>query len=233
MESNEFRIDRKLQDDVCSDFLIRRRRYYGDYFAIKEIFDGYDVDFYQMPDELKTVVDLGAHIGLFSLKSARTGAEVYAFEPEGFNYEVLCHNVKVNGYQDKIHCARLGVGNPKETKLYIHPTSGGSNSFIFGLKLIPELEVDKFQNVRVISIHDVFSNIDSCDLLKIDIEGSEKYVIEDFDEGLAKKVKQISLEFHDKELKKTQISKLSVWYDAICTDREERIYVFRRKHGIK
>ena len=164
---------------------------------------------------------------------ARAGAEVYTFEPEELNYETLCYNVKVNGYEDKIHCINKAVGKSGVFKLYVHPKSGGCNSFY--LSNHPQLEEAKYQMVPSISIHEVFSdyNIQHCDFLKLDCETSEEDIINDIDDELANKIDQISTELHGVGPKNWQpiVAKLDKWYDAECTDeRGKSIWVFRRKH---
>ena len=229
MVSDEFRADKQIKDLVSNGFKIRTREHFADNKVVKEILEG--PDYYQLPVDSKIVIDIGAHIGLVSLVMARMGAEVYAFEPEAFNYETLCYNIEINGYKDRVHCIKLGVGKPGRTKLYVHPEHGGSSSSRLDLRMIKGLEVDIFQMVNMISIHDVFKNykIESCDLLKIDNEGAEKYIIGDFDHELAGKVKQISLESHDYGEKVGQLSKLKEWYNDTRTDRAGRIHVLKRK----
>jgi tRNA G37 N-methylase Trm5 len=49
------------------------------------------------------VVDIGAHVGYFTLIAARSvGPEgrVYAFEPDPENYALLVRNIELNGYQN-------------------------------------------------------------------------------------------------------------------------------------
>lgn len=59
------------------------------------------------------VVDVGAHVGYFTLLAASlVGAtgKVYAFEPEPENYALLVKNVAVNGYRNVV-CLREAVSH--------------------------------------------------------------------------------------------------------------------------
>jgi len=225
----EFKSDRGIDPDTdYFGFKLRLRRYYYDHGTVREILQG---DFYKLPSNPKIVIDIGANIGLVALLMARAGAEVYAFEPELYNYETLCHNVEINGYQDKIHCIKEGVGNREMTKLYVNPVASGATSFYMGNG---GLEVDKYQIVSSVTIRDVFDKykIEHCDLLKLDCEGAEKDIINDFDDDLASKVDQISVEIHDKVEGQKLIDKLKQWYGTECTymkkKRNNHIWVFKK-----
>ena len=54
------------------------------------------------------VIDIGANVGMYSLMSAVSRkANVYAFEPEASNYNLLCQNIRLNNVQHKVtaYCA--------------------------------------------------------------------------------------------------------------------------------
>ena len=60
------------------------------------------------------VIDLGAHIGVFSVYAALYGAEkVYAYEPLKENYDLLVKNIAVNNLQDKIIPIQKAVTDKK------------------------------------------------------------------------------------------------------------------------
>lgn len=221
-----YTIDRPYNEDKeYFGFKMRTRRRYHDENIIVQCLDE-ERDVYRMPKEPKCVIDIGANIGCISLVSAKRGSNVIAFEPCNENYETLRYNVAVNGFEDKVKCVQLGVGRPGLTKLYVHPTNSGATSSYLEQR---GLEEDKFQEVNFITIKDVFKNyeVDYCDFLKLDCEGSENDIINDFDDELASKVGQISVEFHNKHLVKPLIDKLSQWYNVEHLHRYE--YTFRKK----
>ena len=50
----------------------------------------------------EVVIDIGANVGMYSLMSAVSrNARVYAFEPEANNYNLLCHNIRLNNVMTK------------------------------------------------------------------------------------------------------------------------------------
>lgn len=202
-------------------FKMRTRRHYHDDHIIRSCLDE-SKNIYRIPKNPKVVIDIGANIGCISLVAARLGAEsVYSFEPASDNFETLKHNVEINGFQDKIHCINLGVGKPGETKLYIHPQNSGATSAYLAQNGAVE---DNFETVKFISIRDVFKNynIEHCDFLKMDCEGSELDIINDIDDELASRIDQISLEFHHQNSVNIQLrGRLSRWYILENTHRHE------------
>jgi len=69
---------------------------YGNFYRIKDI-----------PQD-KAVIDIGAHIGYFSILAAMKGAKkIYAYEPFLENYEMLISNIK--DLQNKIIPYSLGI----------------------------------------------------------------------------------------------------------------------------
>jgi len=224
--------DKKVDRPVNSDrnffgFKMRtRRRYYDEKILMMEMDPERDI--YRIPKNSRVVIDIGSHIGGTALVTAKKGAEVFAFEPELYNYETLCYNVRRNRLQDKIHCLNLGVGKPGRTKLYVHDSASGTTSSYTNQFKGREKEVPH-QVASFISIKDVFKDydIEHCDLLKIDNEGGEEDIIRDFDEDLANRIDQISLEFHSKPVIMELVTILSKWYEPENTMKYE--WVFRRK----
>jgi len=217
------KVDRPVNPDAdFFGFKMRTRRRYYDERIILYMMDGRDN--YRIPKDAKVVIDVGANIGCVSLMTAKNGAEVYAFEPELYNYETLCYNVKRNRLRHKIHCINQGVGKPGMTKLFIHDrNSGATSSKRYNTGLID----DRYQIASFISIKDVFKNydIEHCDLLKLDCEGGEEDIIRDIDDELVSKIDQISVEFHNKGTMHELIKKLSTWYKPENTKRYEWVFI--------
>jgi len=77
----------------------------------------------------KIFVDVGAHIGRFSLILAKRGSKVFAYEPEKGNYNRLIKNIKLNQLSNKITPIMKACSNKKEkTKLYVSDRNEGQNS---------------------------------------------------------------------------------------------------------
>lgn len=122
-----------------------------------------------------TVVDLGAHIGYYTLlfsKLVGDSGVVFAFEPDRENFDILSKNVKENNCFN-VKLVNMGVLD-KSGKALLYPridsNKGGHRMYptdnaIFG----NPVEVD------AISLDDYFKNYNgNINFIKIDIEGSEK-----------------------------------------------------------
>lgn len=149
-------------------------------------------------------IDCGANVGDISLKLAKTGARVFAFEPNPFAYEELIDKVK--DYKN-VTCYKKGVWDKNTvTKLYFHNQAKIDEAFwSFGSSIIRDKgNVDKGRSVEVeiIDLTEFIDKLDKqVDLLKIDIEGAECELLEKFiEKELYKKVAITLVETHDSKI---------------------------------
>ena len=140
-----------------------------------------------------TVVDVGAHVGIFATYAAehsKTG-KVYSFEPFIENYKRLQFHKKVNN-KDQIVPFNYGISGDAGTKfLYINSKNSGGNSLFKG-----ESKKEKVK-IETLTLKEfcVNQNIKTIDFLKIDCEGAE-YNIFNQDHSFLKGVKKIIMESH-------------------------------------
>jgi len=216
----------KVQKDFFGYKMMTRVRYMDESILNKEM--DIDRNMYRLPKNLKVVIDVGAHIGGTSILAASMGATVYAFEPEDYNYELLCQNIDLNIVGGVVHPIKLGVGEPGKHTLFIHPRNSGAATTVEYPRM-RQLEQCQ-QTIEIISIHDVFEryNIEHCDVLKMDCEGGEIAILRDLDEELIKKIDRISLEFHNKDIWKDELyPKLIKYYEPEEVTRHE--WTFKRR----
>ena len=134
----------------------------------------------------ETVVDVGAHVGAFTIKARREVGEnglVIAIEPEPRNLELLKRNVQK---YDNVIVIDKAVGNRKgKTKLYLSETSCEHSIINRGARSI-QVEID--------TLSDILSGlgISRVDFVKIDVEGAELEVLKSAGNYL-KKIKKISI----------------------------------------
>ncbi len=124
------------------------------------------------------VLDVGAHVGFFALsigsRLRETGGLVYAFEPLEGNYNRLVEHIAMNRLEETIKPIRLALGlsagEVLMSKCVDHPGSTG-NAFVLGRGVAGE----KTCTARSARLDDAARElgIDSCDLIKVDIEGCE------------------------------------------------------------
>lgn len=133
-----------------------------------------------------TFIDVGAHVGYYSLLAARQVGEegqVYSFEPEPVNFSLLVKNVELNEYRNISTISQAVSNNKGFSTLFVSALDSGRNSvFHHGL---PENG-----SVRVATTTlDAFleeKGWPKVDLIKIDVEGAELDVLAGMTELLGK-----------------------------------------------
>ncbi len=149
------------------------------------------------------VIDVGAHIGSFSLlaSSKANNSKVFAFEPHPDNFKLLKKNIRLNNLEDKIFPSQVALAkkSKKRVKLYLHPHSSGMHSTILRNSKSCNREDDAFIEAKAISLGDVFkkNKISRCNFLKMDCEGSEYEVMLSTPKSILKRIDNIALEYHD------------------------------------
>lgn len=124
-----------------------------------------------------TVVDVGAHIGYYTLLSGRlvgdTG-EVYAFEPDPSYYSLLKKNIEVNKLASIVWPFNFAVGNNDGKIPFFLGISTGSSLF-----RVPDITGQKVL-VDMVSLDNFFArrNWPVVDFVKIDAEGADKIALE-------------------------------------------------------
>jgi FkbM family methyltransferase len=113
-----------------------------------------------------TVIDAGAHVGLWSLLASRTAEHVIALEPNPINHRVLQLNRQLNGAENiECHAAALWTEDGTVAFQSSWHTTGGSVSS----------KGDR--RVQARSLDSLIAEHGDIDVLKIDIEGAELEVI--------------------------------------------------------
>jgi FkbM family methyltransferase len=122
------------------------------------------------------IIDIGAHIGLFSVISSQVAGEkgkVYAFEPAPSTYGLLQKTVSINNKETLIETFQKAVGKEsgKITFFISDDQADNSNSLV-------QYKEDRSLHgidVAVTSIDNFVQekNISRLDFIKIDVEGAE------------------------------------------------------------
>lgn len=124
------------------------------------------------------IIDAGANIGYLSLHFARAcpGGLVFSFEPDTDNYSDLERNVRLNGFQNiKTFPLALGKKSEKAILFKMYPNNPGANRI---LPVTPKKQC-QCELVDVMSLDEITEQvgISKIDLLKIDVEGYELFVL--------------------------------------------------------
>jgi len=125
----------------------------------------------------KVGLDVGAHIGTFSVFAAkRSPAKIFAIEPTDTNLLVLRENIKLNGLSGRVIPLKLALSGKSESIKLFSPKNGGLASTtrghveLYGGDKEGPVHVSE---VRALSLADFFSEnkIEFCDFIKMDCEG--------------------------------------------------------------
>ena len=155
-------------------------------YAIREVYLGDQHEKYYRLKEGDIVVDIGANIGLFTVKAVKAvGASgvVVAIEPEPKNLDMMKRNIQANRLKNIIIVPK-GVWSGKGTLKLNLSSYIGEHSFV------SKVDSDTFAEAKVDSLDDILRelNIKHVDFIKMDIEGAEVEALRGMDEILRSRV---------------------------------------------
>jgi FkbM family methyltransferase len=118
------------------------------------------------------VLDIGANIGVHTLRFARTVGEsgrVYAFEPMEYAYRKLVRNVSLNAYRN-ITAVQIALAerNVKQQRLYFRSSWATDGKRVDHDTIVDSERLDDWC-VRL--------NLERVDLIKLDVDGNEFSVL--------------------------------------------------------
>lgn len=164
----------------------------SDHYVFRDIFLFGE---FRLPVDIqpKLIIDAGAYIGLSALyySNKYPSAKIIAIEPEDTNFEMLTRNTESN---PNIQRVNAGVWS-SNTNLRISNKS--SEKWAFTVEEVPDGQPF---DIRAVTIDSVLENsgFDTIDVLKIDIEGSEKEIFSKNAEKWLPRVNVLVLELHDR-----------------------------------
>ena len=151
-------------------------------------------------------IDCGANVGKFTVPMARSGAEVYAFEPNPDAHARLVANLAAYPNVRVLQAAVTTA--PGDVKLYLHryaeddPLHFSTGSSLVGSKR--NVREDRFVMVEGVPFAAFLRGVGErrVRLLKMDIEGAEVGVLNQLlDEGLHERIDQAFVEVHDEQIR--------------------------------
>ena len=139
----------------------------------------------------KVIVDLGANIGLSAVffKTKFPKAKIICVEPAEVNYNLAIKNTR---NFENIHCLLGGVWH-RNALLKIEDAIGSH----WGFRVTESTDNEGIKAMTIDHIMDQME-IDKIDILKIDVEGSERYIFDRNVDIWLPKVNVIVIEFHDR-----------------------------------
>ena len=150
----------------------------------------------------KVALDIGANNGMFSLEiiNEHPDMELHLFEPVPTTFENLLKTLSINNADtDRLHPNCLGMSDKKGTFDFYLPGESEAASLRpvtdefyckradeFG-KYTGSLELEKVKcQVSTVDDYVTEKSLDRIDLIKIDVEGNEKFVLEGAEKTLGK-----------------------------------------------
>jgi FkbM family methyltransferase len=144
----------------------------------------------------ETIIDIGANIGVFATFAATQAPEVrvFSYEPFPENVEYLRNNVDKSGLTNVKVFQQAVSGDTGVRYLQVNSANWIVHS-LFGESTTtePGLPIDS------VSFDDIMikEGIESCDLLKLDCEGSEYEILQRCNPDTLSRVHRIVGEFHE------------------------------------
>ena len=122
----------------------------------------------------KLFLDIGAHMGTYSIHLSEFSKTVYAFEAQHSTYEGLIEGIKLND-RDNIIAVNVGLSN-REGEATLHKVSpdGGGSTILSDVAahINPDFKTETIE-LRTLDSY----NLDNVGFLKLDVEGSELDVL--------------------------------------------------------
>jgi len=141
-------------------------------FLIKPTHEQFETEVFKKEIEKgDTVLDLGSHIGYYTLIAAELVGEkgkVFAFEPEPTNFVLLKKNIKINNYQNVIPVQKAVSNKNGKGRLYLKEKKTQN-------RIYDSQENDPFIEIETVRLEDYIK--ERVDFIKMDIEGSEVMAI--------------------------------------------------------
>lgn len=141
-------------------------------------------DFTERVDANTVVWDIGANIGVYSLLAGEKGALSYAFEPGYSAVSQLHTNIEINDSRKYVRPVPIGLSDMRGVYHLSAESKSGSRSLGKGYgDLVPVFRGDEI-------------DITLPEVIKIDVEGHEKHVLDGLD-GILNYPETVYVELHE------------------------------------
>jgi FkbM family methyltransferase len=174
-----------------------------------------------------TFIDIGTHIGRFSIILAKKGSNVLSIEASKENFRQLEKNISLNKLEKKITPLNIGCSNNKGIKnLFFVPHNEGLTSLKNKKGAIKELiKTDRLDNI----CKKVRFPPKKINLIKIDVEGFELNVLKGAEKILKEGSPILVIEITEKE-QEQEIKKFLEKFNFYCINvLDLRNFIFIKK----
>jgi FkbM family methyltransferase len=145
------------------------------------------------------ILDIGAHIGLFSMyaRGLNDNVKIFAYEPAPENFAAMKEHFKEN------HISGIVVKNVAvtekegETVLFLSEDSHNHSIWnLFGTKM-RQVKVPTVSMAKIFERDLAKQGVNFCDLVKMDCEGAEFEILESMKAEVFKKIGSFYIEYHE------------------------------------
>ncbi len=160
-----------------------------------------------VPKKNDVIIDVGAHIGAFSVLASKRSpnARIYAIEPALESYQLLEQNIKLNKCDNVIPTKKALHNQRGEVKLF-HDIEHGNWGHSIVKEFSPEGEI-----VHCETLEDFIkeNKIDQCDFIKFNCEGAEFGIILSTSIETLKRIKTMLILYHCDLVKNHDLNELT------------------------
>ena len=187
-----------------TDLRIKIRVRSTDLMALTNVWmiNEYDIEDFEI-NVNDTVIDIGAHIGLFSLlvsQLCKTG-KILSFEPVRENFDLLVSNLKLNHIENVLPFNMAVSKNLDKLNLFLNDDQSAHSIFP---KSSESISVESTSLLKIFEKN----KISSCKLLKLDCEGAEYEIIDSLPSEYLDKIQNIVMEYHSADTKPELVKNL-------------------------
>jgi len=166
---------------------------------------------------VRTIVDLGANIGLASLYllNKNPGASLIAVEPDPHNYRLLTWNLNASPSRARCQSVQAAVWSQETLLKIVRPGSAGH---VNQIRVEPfESQKGDYMPVPGMTIKQIIekAGFETIDILKVDIEGAEVELFKGNTDWL-NRVRWLAIEFHHGSRKESN-------FDVLMSERGWKI----------
>lgn len=145
------------------------------------------------PQSLGTVVDVGAHIGIFAARVAPMSTRVISLEPAPANYALLRKNASQPRMAHVETIPKAVAPEAGTIDFFLNDADPSAHSLLPGKEgCTTPTKVEAMTLAQVLSEH----SIERCGLLKLDCEGAEYAILESVPGDLWPRIQRLHLEYH-------------------------------------
>lgn len=123
-----------------------------------------------------TFIDVGAHIGKWSVAMGNRGMDVISVEPDSDNFETLNHNMIINKIKN-YHALNVALFNKKGKMPFNRDRFSSARNSLIDTWIKKSNSLESTIDVKVDTLDNITKNIKDVVLVKLDVEGVESYVL--------------------------------------------------------